>query len=73
MSAPRPEIKEIVNRFQKALQAQGINPERVILYGSYAKDTAREGSDIDLIVISRDFAKTASNNGMPASAPPLRK
>ncbi|MEW6448747.1 MAG: nucleotidyltransferase domain-containing protein [Bacillota bacterium] len=57
MSAPRPEIKEIVNRFQKALQAQGINPERVILYGSYAKDTAREGSDIDLIVISRDFAK----------------
>lgn len=57
MSAPRPEIKEIINRFQKALQAQRITPERVVLYGSYAKDTAREDSDIDLIVIFRDFTK----------------
>jgi uncharacterized protein len=33
----------------------GIRPTRVLLYGSQAMGTAREGSDIDLIVISGDW------------------
>lgn len=33
----------------------GIAVERVILFGSYAKGLAREESDIDLIIVSRDF------------------
>lgn len=55
MSKPRPEIKEVVSRFRTALQNSGVNSERIILYGSYAKNNAREDSDIDLVVISRDF------------------
>jgi hypothetical protein len=33
----------------------GIRPTRVLLYGSQASGTAREASDIDLIVISGDW------------------
>lgn len=35
----------------------GIRPARILLYGSQATGTAREGSDIDLIVISGDWKK----------------
>ncbi len=33
----------------------GIRAEKVMLYGSQATGRAQEGSDIDLIVISRDW------------------
>jgi len=38
----------------------GLNVYKVILFGSYAKGTATEASDIDLVVIldSEEFAKT---------------
>lgn len=29
------------------------NPERIILFGSYARDEAREDSDVDLLVVMR--------------------
>jgi uncharacterized protein len=32
-----------------------IKPEKVILFGSYAKGMADEESDIDLLIISKDF------------------
>lgn len=34
----------------------GIHPEKTLLYGSQAAGMAHEGSDIDLIVISSDWA-----------------
>lgn len=34
----------------------GIRCEKVYLYGSHARGVAREGSDIDLIVVSPDWA-----------------
>lgn len=37
----------------------GIRCEKVYLYGSYARGAAREGSDIDLIVVSHDWASLA--------------
>jgi len=46
------EIKGIAERYAAELEKIGIRPLRVILYGSYAKDQAREDSDIDFIVIS---------------------
>lgn len=52
-----PQIKEIVEEYKEALKALGVNAERVILYGSYALGTQRQDSDIDLAVISTDFAK----------------
>ncbi len=46
---------DIVNRFQKGIEARGIRPLKIILYGSFADNTNREGSDIDIVVISDDF------------------
>lgn len=39
-------ISEIVKKI-----ASGYNPEKIILFGSYASGTAAENSDIDLFVI----------------------
>lgn len=49
------EINRIIEKFKKELEKYNIHPERIILYGSYAKGNAREDSDIDLVVISSDF------------------
>lgn len=49
------EIKGIAERYAVELEKIGIRPQRVILYGSYAKGQAREDSDIDFIVISEDL------------------
>ncbi len=48
-------IEKIIERYEKELMKIGITPQKIILYGSYAKGCPREGSDIDLIVISEDF------------------
>ena len=52
-----PELKQIIRRYRAQLIKMGIQPKRVLLYGSQAAGTAREGSDIDLIVISDDWKK----------------
>ncbi len=50
------QLLSVISRFRKALEARGIRIEKVILFGSYAAGTAHEGSDIDLLVVSPDFA-----------------
>lgn len=45
-----------IARFSKAIEAKGIRINKLILYGSYARGDYREGSDIDLILISEDFS-----------------
>lgn len=57
MAETTSELKRIVRRYRTQLQKMGIRPTRVLLYGSQASGTAREGSDIDLIVISGDWEK----------------
>src|SRR3972149_5069665 len=52
-----PELKQIVSRYRAQLEKMGIRPTRILLYGSQAAGTAREGSDVDLIVISSDWEK----------------
>lgn len=47
---------EAVSRFREALESKGIKVARLILFGSYAEGTYREGSDIDVVVISEDFS-----------------
>ncbi|OQY30354.1 MAG: hypothetical protein B6244_00400 [Candidatus Cloacimonetes bacterium 4572_55] len=50
-------ILDILCRFKQALEtANGIRVNKLILYGSQAAGTAREDSDIDVVVISDDFA-----------------
>jgi predicted nucleotidyltransferase len=48
-------VVAIVEQFTRELQARGIRPQQVILYGSQAAGTATEASDIDVVVISESF------------------
>jgi predicted nucleotidyltransferase len=48
-------LKLIVTRYCAELATMGIQVEKVLLYGSQARRTAHDASDIDLIVISRDW------------------
>jgi predicted nucleotidyltransferase len=56
MVATTPQLESIIRRFRAELKKMGIRAERIFLYGSQADETAQEGSDIDLIVVSADFA-----------------
>lgn len=49
-------VLNILSRFQETLESQGITINQLILFGSYVAGTYREGSDIDVIVVSDDFA-----------------
>ncbi|AMV72832.1 nucleotidyltransferase domain-containing protein [Desulfuromonas carbonis] len=49
-------VVTIVEQFTRELQARGIQPQQVILYGSQAAGTATEASDIDVVVVSESFA-----------------
>lgn len=49
-------VLEIISDFRKAMESVGIRCGKIILYGSYAAGNSRSDSDIDLVVISEDFA-----------------
>jgi len=53
----RSQIKRIIAFYIQTLHKLGIKVERVILYGSYVRGEQKRESDIDLVVISRDFEK----------------
>jgi predicted nucleotidyltransferase len=48
-------VLRIISDYGKALEAEGVKPQKIILFGSYSTGTQHEGSDIDLVVISEDF------------------
>jgi predicted nucleotidyltransferase len=49
-------VLKIIHDFGRALEAERIKPQKIILFGSYSTETQRPDSDIDLVVISEDFA-----------------
>lgn len=55
MGTPRPEIATIIVRYCALLEELGIHVEQAILFGSHARGAARDGSDIDVLIISADF------------------
>lgn len=57
MDKERPDIQAIIVQFADALKKQGIHIDKIILFGSQARGDAREDSDIDLLVVSSDFAQ----------------
>lgn len=52
-----PELELVIRRYRAELERMGIHAERVMLFGSQARGTATEGSDIDLFVVSTDWAR----------------
>lgn len=49
-------IKNPVNKFLRKIQ-KVIRVDNIVVFGSQSANTAKKDSDIDLIVISKDFAK----------------
>jgi predicted nucleotidyltransferase len=45
-------IKKILINF---FREKGLSIERIVVFGSYAKGKENKDSDIDLIIVSRDF------------------
>ena len=54
-SKPNEEIIEIIKRFIKEISKNNIKIEKAFLFGSHAKGTATEWSDIDVALVSDDF------------------
>ena len=52
MAQTNAHVRSVVSRFCRQLEQMGIPTERVLLFGSQAKGTAQEGSDIDLVIVS---------------------
>jgi predicted nucleotidyltransferase len=48
-------IAEIIQQFRKELVSLGLDPERVVLFGSRQSGDSSPSSDIDLVVISDGF------------------
>jgi uncharacterized protein len=49
-------VIKTLKQFRQALEAHDVQVEHLILFGSQATGTAREDSDIDVVVISSSFA-----------------
>ncbi|MFH1943035.1 MAG: nucleotidyltransferase domain-containing protein [bacterium] len=49
-------VLDIISRFRTALEKNGIKIGKIILYGSWSKNSYSESSDIDLVVLSEEFA-----------------
>ena len=48
-------VMKIISDFARALEAQNVRPQKIILFGSFSTESQRQDSDIDLVVISEDF------------------
>lgn len=51
------DTRDIALKFADILERQGISIEKLIIFGSYAKNNASEESDIDLCIVSPEFGK----------------
>lgn len=51
----KPEV--LIKKYKTLLQEKGIPVKKIILFGSYAKGTAKPWSDLDLCIVSSVFGK----------------
>jgi predicted nucleotidyltransferase len=64
MGTPRPEITAIIARYCAQLRTLVIRVEQAILFGSHARGEAKDGSDIDVLIVSSDFASLNTRERM---------
>ena len=57
-------VIQVISRFADAVMKRGISIEKMVLYGSYAHGKERSDSDIDIAVVSKDFGKDRTEEGM---------
>lgn len=55
MASSKAIVIDLVRQYIRRLNENNIPVEKVLLFGSYTKETAREDSDIDIAVISSAF------------------
>ncbi|MGB9700218.1 MAG: nucleotidyltransferase domain-containing protein [Thermodesulfobacteriota bacterium] len=48
-------IKEVINFMAQCLKDKGLNVSKIIVFGSHAYRKATDESDIDILIVSRDF------------------
>jgi len=47
----------IVKILKQMFQERGLSLDKIVIFGSLAKGMQREDSDIDIIIVSKDFRK----------------
>ncbi|MFN0049324.1 MAG: nucleotidyltransferase family protein [Cytophagales bacterium] len=52
----RKKLFNLIHNFLTELKALGYQPEKVILFGSYAKGNPHENSDVDLAIWNEGFS-----------------
>ena len=50
-----PTVLNVVRFLEKCLEENGLNISKIIVFGSRGNGTAREDSDIDIVIVSEDF------------------
>ncbi|MBU1262967.1 nucleotidyltransferase domain-containing protein [bacterium] len=55
MATVSDEVIKKIQKFLDMITSGGIQLERVILFGSYARGNANRWSDIDIALVSKDF------------------
>jgi uncharacterized protein len=48
-------VLNIINRYYQIISSMNIKIDKLYLFGSYARGTADDDSDIDIAVVSNDF------------------
>lgn len=48
-------IVKAANYLKESLQENGVRVDKLIVFGSQARGTAKKDSDIDIVIISKDF------------------
>ncbi|NOY65716.1 MAG: nucleotidyltransferase domain-containing protein [Nitrospirae bacterium] len=56
MAEKTDKIVTVVRKYIEELESRGIRVIEVMIFGSYAKGTFREDSDIDIAIVSPDFS-----------------
>jgi predicted nucleotidyltransferase len=55
-------VIELVRNYTRDIEAHGVHLRSVILFGSFAKGTQHEWSDIDVALVSDEFSGFAFND-----------
>jgi predicted nucleotidyltransferase len=54
---PQERIREIVGFIKEFLKPRPVAINKIILFGSYAKESFSKESDVDIAIVSKDFEK----------------